>query len=215
MGVRDDVTDLVDDEPGTGAGGDERVAIDRVLDLLRAIVIGAWRLVAVRETLDAWQLGHAGNSVDPGEATEISLTHWLQIQDGDDRGIDFLRDVGDRHLDRLRLCRSTECGAGPAVDHRLRGDLRGKNASRQDAKPGRAEDERRCQCPGQGHLAQAADPLFGHASAPLISTKGMSCPATDTKVTGPGGGKARPAPPPGADRAASMRTCAERPLNQR
>ena len=181
MGVRDDVPTLVDDESGTASDRDERVAVDRVVDLLRAVVIGVRRLVAAWEFIDARDLGHVGKSFDPGETTEIGLTDRLQVEDGDDRRICLLRDVGDRHLGRLRRCRGAKRGAGPAVDHRLRGDLCGKNASRQDAKPGCAEDEHRRQCPGQGHPAQAAYSAVRPYFCSLVLPTGINCPATDTE----------------------------------
>jgi hypothetical protein len=171
MGVGDDVTALVDDESGTSTSGHERITVGSVFALRRAVIfiIGARRLVAARDLIAARDLGYAGKAVDPGEAAEVGVADRLQIQDSDDRGICFLRNVGHGHLGRRRrVCRAKR-GAAPAVDHRLCGDPRGKNASRQDAKPGRAEDQSRRQCPGQCHLAQAAHPLSGHTSAPLFS----------------------------------------------
>ena len=210
VGVRDDVPSLVDDEPGTGSGGDQRVAVDAssicwapsmpslsgsssMLGCLRRL-----RCPQHRELVDAGNLGQVGEAFDPGEPAQIGLTDRLQVQDGHHRGIRLLRDVGDGHLGRLRRCRGAKRGAGPAVDHRLRGDAVGRMPPGRTPNPAlRAEDQRRRQCPGQGHPAQAAYPLSGHASAPLLSTEGTTRPATDTEVTGPGGGKARPAPPPG------------------
>ena len=143
----------------------------RVVDLRRASIIGVRRLFAARELTDARDLGHAGKSVDPGESTEVGFTDGLQIQDGDDRGIHFLRDVGNRHLGALRRCRGAERGAGSAVDHRLRGDLRGKHASRQDAKPTRRAPRISpgVNAPVRATLRRRLTLLSGHVSAPLLS----------------------------------------------
>src|SRR5829696_2751386 len=168
MGVGDDVSILIDDEPGTGSDRDKRIAVGGLTDLTGAVVT---RVRLLWEFTDARDLGHAGNSFDPGETTKIGLTEWLHVQDGDDRRVYLLGDVGDRHLGRLRRCRSHKRGAGPAVDHRLRSNCCGKNASRQGAKPGCAEDEHRCQNPGQGRPAKAAYLLFGHTFTPLFSLR--------------------------------------------
>ena len=84
--VRHDVPELIDDESGTGAGGNQRIAVRGLLDLLLVVLVGIRRvreLIAALDTFAPWkfadarELWHAGKSFDPRESTELDLTEGL------------------------------------------------------------------------------------------------------------------------------------------
>ena len=206
--VGDDVTVLIDDEPGAGADGDELVVVGSSLCWAPSMPSLSAFVDAVRRRLRCPQPGNSpmpgisGNSGKPSiprEAAEIGLADRLQVEDGDDRGV---RPAPRRPP---RTSRSRPAQTGRRTRCRLR------------HRPPTARRRWREGCLRAGCRARSRSPRQGQGPAPtprssppcaggfpslrpcccsLALPVGTARPSADTKVTGPGGGMARPAPPP-------------------